>query len=377
MNIYRPAGNRITLETDTFDPAQVADKPLRLYQSGTAALAAALLGCRQLSADRSDVILPGYACPDLLSAVVHAGARPVLVDLQKDSHRFDGDQLAAAVGPKTLAVISVRFLGLDDDLRSLLQLAHGHGARLIVDSAQWFPCRSSADDWPGDYHILSFGRGKPVNLLHGGAVISQDDRLHKALPAGDDSPLDWQPDWRHRLKLHIYNRVIDPLVYGIVSRLPGLNIGATVYHPLEHIERMSDFHRHLLSSNIRKYRESPAVSRSIRSQLDSLPGGGWQDLTAGLAIDKLPALLRYPLLIEDAAVRKRFLEQGARLGVSALYGKVLPDIEGVEGLLEETPDLPHARRLATQLVTLPTHEDISDAVIEEILELLAAALSGR
>jgi len=377
LNVYRPAGNRIALGSEALDPDRVADKPLSFYQSGTAALAAALLACRQLSAERNEVILPGYACPDLLSAAMHAGAQPVLVDLQADSHRYDPERLAEKIGPKTLAVISVRFLGLDDDLDALLQLTSSQGARLIVDSAQWFPCRAAADDWPGDYQILSFGRGKPVNLLHGGAVISRNDRLHKALPSGDSSPLDRQPDWRHRLKLQIYNRVIDPLAYGVVSRLPGLNIGATVYRPLERIERMSRFHRNLLSANIRRYRESPAVSRLIRNRLSGLPKGGWHDLSSDRSADKLPALLRYPLLIADAAARKRFVAQAARLGVSTLYGKALPEIKGVEGLLDVLPELPHARQLAGQLVTLPTHEDISDAVIEETLDLLVAALSGR
>ena len=375
MKVHRPAGNRVSLEEEAFTPSRLADQPLRLYQSGTAALAAALLACRQLSAERDEVILPGYACPDLLSAILHAGARPILVDLAADSHCYDPADLAHRIGKRTLAIISIRFLGLDDDLRALQQLAREHGSRLIVDSAQWFPCRSSADDWPGDYNILSFGRGKPVNLLHGGAVICRDDRLFKALPAGDEPATNRVPDYRHRLKLRAYNLAIDPIVYGIVSRLPGLHVGETVYHPLERIERMGEYHQRLIAANIDRYRHSPAVSRRYRQLLDDLPGSGWLDMSRDIPADELPALLRYPLLIQDDRTRNRFLEQTSALGVSPLYGLPLPRIRGVEGLLENPPGLQNACKLATRLVTLPTHEDISEAVSGEIVERLARLTS--
>jgi dTDP-4-amino-4,6-dideoxygalactose transaminase len=237
----------------------------------------------------------------------------------------------------------------------LQRLAREHGSRLIVDSAQWFPCRNSPGDWPGDYNILSFGRGKPVNLLHGGAVICRDDRLFKALPSGDDSLANRVHDYRHRLKLRAYNLAIDPFVYGIVSRLPGLHVGETVYHPLERIERMGEYHRRLLLANIERYRHSPAVSRRYRQLLADLPVSGWLDMSRDIPADELPALLRYPLLILDDRTRSRFLEQTSALGVSAMYGLPLPRIRGVEGLPDKTQELPNARKLAARLVTLPTH----------------------
>ena len=370
MNIYRPAGNRVVLEEENFDPTLLTELPLRLYQSGTAALAAALLGCRQLVSGRDEVIVPGYACPDLLSAVIHAGARPVLVDIEPNGHGYDLQRLEQRIDDRTLAVISVRFLGLTEDIDALKRLCRSSGARLVLDSAQWFPCAASDGDWPADCHILSFGRGKPVNLLHGGAVISRDERLHQALPIGRSTPADGQPAWRHRVKLRAYNLAINPWVYGLVSRLPGLHVGETVYHPLEALEGMSRYHQRLLTANIRKYRQSHRVARHYRRMLTSLPAGNWQDLTGNSEADALPPLLRYPLLIEDAAARERILASGNRLGLSALYRKPLPKIPGVRSLLDAVPDLPNASRLAARLVTLPTHEDITEEQAVEIVALI-------
>lgn len=374
LKIHRPAGNPIQLHREPFDPARLTRLPLRLYQSGTAALAAALHGCRQLSAQRDQVILPGYACPDLLSAVIHAGARPVLVDLAGDSFRFDPQQLTQCIGPQTLAVISVRFLGLEDDLTTLRNLCRGNGANLIIDSAQYFPCRADDSDWIGDYHILSFGRGKAVNLLHGGAVISRNDRLDKALPSGQPSPLDHQPDGRHYLKGLAYNLAIEPLVYGLVRRLPGLHVGETRYHPLHVIEQMSQYHRQLLNANIDRYRHSPNRSEYYRKALAELTAKGWKDLTREHSGEQLPPLLRYPLLIEDPEVRTRFMDRAGWLGVSRMYQQALPRIRGVNQVLDDSPELPKAERLAAQLVTLPTHEGIDPALAQRIVDLLEECL---
>ncbi len=376
MKTYRPAGNPIHLHFEDFDASRLTHLPLRLYHSGTASLAAAILGCRQLDSVRNEVILPGYACPDLLSAIIHAGAKPVLLDLEEDSYRYDPDQLAERLGPQTLAVISIRFMGLDDDLVKLGKLCKQAGARLIIDSAQWFPCHTDDSAWPGDYHILSFGRGKPVNLLHGGAVISHSKQLHAALPNGQPSPLDDQSELRHRLKILAYNQAIRTWIYGLVTRLPGLHVGETVYRPLESIEVMSRYHRKLLNANIDHYRQSQRVSTYYRSALAAISQKGWKDLTALHQPDTHQplALLRYPLLIESTPARKSFVEKAARLGVSRLYQEPLPGIRGVADLITLPPSLPRANRFAHRLVTLPTHEDINREQAERIVYLLEECL---
>ena len=377
MKIHRPAGNPVRLETRPFDPRSLAAGPVALYQSGTAALAAALTACQQFGGTRDEVILPAYGCPDLVSAVVHAGARPVLVDLEEDSFRFSLDRLKERIGPNTLAVVSVVFLGLRDRLPQLRELCRAAGTQLIVDSAQWFPCGHEREPWPGDYNIISFGRGKPVSLLHGGAVICNDPRLAKALPVPAPSPLDQRTEHSLRFRIHLYNRVIEPRIYGLVSRLPGLHIGETRYHPLHRIEAMSRFHQGLIEANIEQYRNSPRHSRDYRQRLASLPQRGWKDLTGDWDMEDLPALLRYPILIENREQREEFLRSCGNLGVSALYNRPLASVEGLGFLGEDPADYPAAQRLAQRLVTLPTHIGVSGSVRENIVSTLERILQSH
>ena len=83
-----PAGNRITFSVDSNVPLPwfLSSDRATFYHSGTAALAAAIIAAKTARAIHdAEVILPAYACPDLLSAAIFARVRPVLVDLEKEN----------------------------------------------------------------------------------------------------------------------------------------------------------------------------------------------------------------------------------------------------------------------------------------------------
>src|SRR5690606_20908224 len=53
-----------------------------------------------------------------------------------------------------------------------------------------------------------------------------------------------------RLKARLFNRLMHPLAYGAVSRAPGLQLGATRYHPLTSIEAIDPVRHSLAAANI-------------------------------------------------------------------------------------------------------------------------------
>ena len=125
--------------------------------------------------------MPAYACPDLVSAALHAGASPVLVDVGENSPFLPCDEILRNISAFTVAIVAINFMGLHEDTAQLRKICEQHGLFLIYDCAQWFPLNKKCN-WPGDFNIISFGRGKAINLLHGGAVIVNDSAYEKALP---------------------------------------------------------------------------------------------------------------------------------------------------------------------------------------------------
>lgn len=368
----RPVGNPLNLNKLPFDTSLLAPFAADFYQSGTAALAAAVIASckRHPEVNRPEVILPAYGCPDLVSAVLHAGARPVLVDLAASSTYLDLDRVREAISAQTVAIVAVRFLGIPERMRDLAQICATHQLTLIEDSAQGFPATEPATYWQGDFTVLSFGRGKPVNLLGGGAVLTRDAALRAHLPRAETQADSFADVTRYHLKALAYNRLIHPLAYGLLARVPGLRLGETVYKPLAHISAMPGYVQTRLAANIAAYRRLPNAARRIHELLQEFDAPRLRDLPAAAGFDFTNPLLRYPLLAESKALRDVLYAKLEPYGASLMYKQPLYEIDGIELLFDNTMQWENARDFADRLLTIPTHAGVDDVLLARIVAVM-------
>jgi len=375
--VYRPAGNSIALKKAPVEANLFHPYRYRLFQSGTAALAAAIAASIQLKNVRDgkpEIILPAYACPDLLSAVLYAGAEPVLVDLEENSPGPSYKHVLNKITPDTVAIIAVNFMGLPGNLPQLRNACETNDLFLIYDCAQWFPLDKEYN-WPGDFNIISFGRGKPVNLLHGGAVIVDDSVAEKALPILTVAKSSAIYGLIQALKIRVYNFIIQPFIYRFVSQLPGLNIGQNLYKPLGTISEMSSFYTELIKHNVDRFRLQRNALQYLHKRITNISHPLLINLVAKELDGNPDYLLRYPILIKDKKIRDQFYEQTKDYGSSLLYQRLLNQIEGLENILGQEAVYPNASDFADHLVTLPCHEDIDNAVIDLIVTELCSVLN--
>ncbi|MDH5611276.1 MAG: DegT/DnrJ/EryC1/StrS family aminotransferase [Gammaproteobacteria bacterium] len=352
------------------------------YASGTTALAAAIVAAIRLKpVDKPEVLLPAYGCPDLISAAVFAGAKPVLVDLEADRPWMDIEQLAEKTNTNTVAIIAVNLFGISERLAELRPFAERVGALLIEDSAQAFPSGKEKDIWQGDVVVLSFGRGKPVSLLGGGAVLcdmehSRHNELAGLLPEGVTQDAgNIQKQILFRIKAGLYNGMINPRLYWLPQALPFLHLGETRYYPLPSLEGMDRVKLSMLSSNVKAYQSDlMSAQNKLAVILDGqdLEGRGIVDLPKACKITADRRLLRYPLLIEPEIrdqLHAKLLKLG--LGPSRMYLKALPEISGLETLLSGQGLFPVAASFADRMLTLPTHSHVSQADIEKMCQVIS------
>lgn len=380
-----PVGNPICLraQTDTSTASLFSPYHTRFYASGTAALAAAIIAAikrnnsKTLDRQAAEIILPAYACPDLISAVVYAGGKPVLVDLEADRPWLGLTQLSAAITENTVAIIAVNLFGISERWPQLRKLAKQQGIVLIEDSAQYFPAgdasqKDNQQNWQGDLVVLSFGRGKPVSLLGGGAVLTKKTDLLEYLPKPESIASGMVARLVFGLKARLYNLMISPLFYWLPQSLPFLHLGETRYHALSDLDGLDQVRLDLLSSNIRHYQnDAEAITRSekISAILNS------QDKITNLPrlcnMKVSRRLLRYPLLLDVASRDKvyRKLKQ-AGLGASILYPASLPKIVGLKDILDDKLAFPNAEMFSSRLLTLPTHSHVSEKDINKIKTIL-------
>lgn len=69
-----------------------------------------------------EVIVPAYTYTASASAVIHCGAKVILIDSQKDSTEMDYEKVAAAITPKTKAIVAVDLGGIIADYDKLFKI---------------------------------------------------------------------------------------------------------------------------------------------------------------------------------------------------------------------------------------------------------------
>ncbi len=82
-----------------------------------------------------EVIVPSMTFASTANVVVHAGGKPVLADVRRDTMCLDPDELARLITPRTRAVIPVHFAGRACEMDEIMRLSRAHGIRVIEDCA--------------------------------------------------------------------------------------------------------------------------------------------------------------------------------------------------------------------------------------------------
>ena len=114
-------------------------------------------------------------------AISYTGAKPVLVDCLPDNYLIDSRAVAAAISPRTKAIMPVHLYGQPADIESLEHIARKHGVPLIEDAAQAHGATRSNGQRCGSLGLaagFSFYPGKNLGAFgDGGAITTDDDSL--------------------------------------------------------------------------------------------------------------------------------------------------------------------------------------------------------
>jgi len=135
-----------------------------------------------------EVIVPDYTMIATPNAVVLAGAKPVLVDIDPGTMCIDVDLAIMALSPKTKAVFHVSINGRAGEIQKLKELCKKKGVALIEDAAQ------SLGSCLGKQHLgtlgeigsLSFSVPKIITTGQGGAILTNNESLYKKVCAIKD-----------------------------------------------------------------------------------------------------------------------------------------------------------------------------------------------
>ena len=150
---------------------------VHLCAGGTAAVELALIGAGVAVGD--EVVLAGYDFRACAANVLALGAVPVAVDVRADDWQIDAAAVAAALTPRTRAVLVSHLHGGIVDLPAVREVCEAAGAAVVEDACQapGATVRGTPAGAGGTAGTLSFGGSKPLTAGRGGAVLTGDGRV--------------------------------------------------------------------------------------------------------------------------------------------------------------------------------------------------------
>jgi perosamine synthetase len=144
--------------------------------SGTAALHIALLASGIGHGD--EVIATPFSFIATANAILFCGAKPVFVDINKDTFCIDPGSVRAKITSKTEAVLPVHLYGQPCDMKEIVKICREHNLILIEDA-----CQAHGAEYQGK-KVGSFGIGcfsfyptKNMTTGEGGMIVTDDSRI--------------------------------------------------------------------------------------------------------------------------------------------------------------------------------------------------------
>jgi len=303
--------------------------------TGTDALAIAL---RALGIGRGDEVItsPLSAAYSAL-AIMMAGARPVFADIDPERLTLDPDAAAAAVTPRTAALMPVHLYGQPADMIAISDVASRHGLAIVEDCCQAHlaTCAGKPVGSFGAAAAYSFYPTKNLGALGDGGAITTGDlevaARAKRLRNGG------QTDRYHHGEFGVNSRLDEMQAAILRARLPLLP-GWTA-------------RRRELA---REYRSRLAHQRTV-----ALP----PQLDAGHV---------YHLFPVRSTARDRVQSSLRAAGIETLIHYPVPISQQGALRSEQPADCPVANRVCSEILSLPLYPSLPPQAIERVADALAS-----
>lgn len=126
-----------------------------------------------------EVITTPYTFVASAETIVYHRARPVFVDVDRDTLCIDPARIEAAITPRTKAIVPVHIAGRPAEMDAIMQIARAHGLKVVEDAAHatetWYRDRKVGSI--GDATAFSFYATKNLSTGEGGMLTTASEEL--------------------------------------------------------------------------------------------------------------------------------------------------------------------------------------------------------
>lgn len=312
---------------------------ISLFTNATIGLVTALQALRVTG----EVITTPYSFVATSHALAWNGLTPVFADIDPDSLNIDPARIEAAITPRTTAILPVHCYGRPCDVDAIERIAQHYNLKVIYDAAHAFgvQCDGGSVLKHGDLSVLSFHATKVFNTFEGGAIVSPDLKTKQHID---------------RLKNFGYVDELTVAAPGINGKMSEVNAAFGLLQ-LKHLDGA--------------LQQRARVGQRYRERLRDIKGIHVVDVTRAAKANNA----YFPVLVTEAYPHSRD-ELYARLKAVDIYARryfypLISEFPMYRGLPSAHPNnLPHATRIARQVICLPMYATLQDEDVDRIVDVI-------
>ena len=317
--------------------------------SGTDALQLALRGLGIGPGD--EVITTPFSFIATSEAIEMVGARPVFADVIPETLNLDPQHVAAAITPRTKALLPVHIFGQPCEMDAILELASAHQLAVIEDCAQAMGAtyRGKPVGTMGDAGCYSFFPSKNLGGFgDGGMLVTDNDTVAERV----------EMLRRHGGRVKYHHSEL-----GLNSRLDELQ-AAILQVKLPYLNRWNEMRRQHAA-----YYQDQLQGRAGITVLGNHP--------EALSVPGIESVFhQFTVLVNDRD-RVRDALSSAGIGCAVYYPVPLHLQQAHSGLGYRRGDFPNAEYAADHCLSLPMFPGLTSSQQDQVVQTLSAAVKTR
>ena len=294
-----------------------------------------------------------------VNAIIHAGATPVLADVDPRTMNIDPEAVRRAVTPRTKAMIPVHFAGRPCDMDALCAIAEEHELSIIEDCAHAIETKYKgvSAGLLGDYGCFSFYVTKNITTAEGGMILTSDEKRAQRIRTLALHGMS-QDAWK-RFSDEGYNHYF-VVEAGFKYNMTDLQAAIGI-HQLAKVEEF--------------WKRRQEIWRFYNDALAGLP----ITLPADPEPDTVHGYHLYTILVDEqktGIARDDFLGamQAQNIGTGVHYLSI-PEHPYYQERFGWRPEaFPNAQRIGRQTISLPLSPKLTDADARDVVEAVESSL---
>lgn len=291
-----------------------------------------------------EVITTAFSFIATAETIVLAGAKPVYVDIKKDTYNMDVSKIEAAITSKTKAIMPVSLYGQCADMEEINAIAKKHNLAVIEDAAQSYGAKYK--DRKSCHTSLiggtSFFPAKPLGAYgDGGAIFTDDDNLFKIMK---------------EIREH-----------GSESRYYHTRLGMN--------GRLDTIQCAILLAKLGRYDWEVEQRNKVANRYTKAFTGLKGLQTPVVKADRGSVWAQYTVTVDDRTTFQKALTD-AGVPTSVHYPRIMPDQPWYkEHAGAGNTDLSNARWAADHVISLPMYPDMDEATQDRVIDAVKKALA--